>query len=161
MEASLPRYVFFKHFSLIRRVASVMPPWLNALVSPQLAGLTRLKRLLGGQVVEATSNLYSLLEAPHKIIYQELLSPEANVGGKVPNAQSLYEEAQTLVFNGTDTTANTLMLGIFNMLEKPTLISRLRKELIEAWPALEGAPPKFGELEKLPFLVRSLTLVQF
>lgn len=161
MEASLPASVVFKHFNLVRIAVSAMPPWLRAKTSPQLAGLTRLKQLLGAQVKEVTSNPYSMLEAPHKTIYSELLSPEANEGGKVPSGRSLYEEAQTLVFGGTDTTANTLMLGVFNMLEQPDLVTTLRKELLEVWPVLENAPPKFEELEKLPFLVSGLEMIRY
>lgn len=156
MEASLPASIVFKHFSMIRKVVFAMPPWLSALTIPKMAGLTRLQQLLGAQVKEVTSNPYSLLEAPHKIIYNELLSPQANGGGKVPNATSLYEEAQALTFGGADTNGNVLMLGVFNMLEQPPLMARLRKELLDVWPVFENAPPKFEELEKLPLLVSEL-----
>lgn len=153
MEVTLPAFVVFKHFSLIRKVVFAMPTWLSAKTSANMVGLTNLQRLLGAQVKEVTSNPYSLLEAPHKIIYQELLSPEANAGGKVPNATSLYEEAQALMFGGADTNGNVLMLGMFNMLEQPALMARLKKELSEVWPVLDKPPPKYEELEKLPYLV--------
>ena len=154
IEANLPASVLFKHFSLFRKAAFALPG-LTALISPQLAGLTRLKKLLVTQVWEVTANPYSVLEAPHKTIYNELLSPAATEGKKV-NTMSLYEEAQALVFGGTDTIANALLLGIFNLLEQPALVSKLRKELLEVWPVLEDAQPKVEELERLPFLVSML-----
>ncbi|KAG0650114.1 Cytochrome P450 monooxygenase yanH [Hyphodiscus hymeniophilus] len=150
MEASLPASILFKHFNLIRKVAFALPG-LSSWISPPMAGLTRLKKILVSQVREVTATPYSALEAPQKTIYNELLSPAAT-GGKKVNTMSLYEEAQALVFGGTDTTANTLMVGIFHMLEQPALVSRLRKELLEVWPVLEDVSPKFEELEKLPFL---------
>ena len=156
MEAILPAFVVLKHFSLIRKAVFAMPLWLSTKKSPKLIGLTDLQKLLRLQVKEVTSNPYSLLEAPHPIIYNELLNPVVNGGGKVPNAMSLYEEAQALILWGAVTNGNILILGIFNMLEQPALMARLRKELLGVWPVLENAPPKYEELEKLPFLVSDL-----
>lgn len=154
MEASLPAFVLFKHFSFIRRAVFGMPPWLSVVVSPQTAGLVRLQQLLGAQVTDVVKNPDSLKGAPHQIIYHELLNPEASKGAPLPSAGSLYEEAQALMFGGADTTGNTLMLGTFYVLESPGLVKRLKDELKRAWPVL-NKPPKFEDLEKLPFLVRS------
>ena len=154
MEASLPASVIFKHFGLVRKVAFALPG-LGALFSPPLAGLNRLKKLLVIQVREVTATPYSALEAPHKTIFNELLNPVVPESKKL-NTRSLYEEAQSLVFSGTDTVANTLMMGIFHLLEQPALVARLKEELLEVWPILENDAPKLEELEKLPFLVRWL-----
>ena len=153
MEASLPMFVIFQHFELIRKVFPAIPTWLRTWINPKMAGLTRLQHLLSAQAKEATSSPYSMLEAPHRIIYNELLSPDARDGREVPNVTSLTQEAQALVLNGTDTTANVLLLGVFYLLEQPALVGRLRKELLDIWPALRNTPPTFKELEKLPFLV--------
>lgn len=159
MERSLPVSVVFKHFPLIRKALYTFP-FLGALAGPRLAGLAPLQKLLRLQIKEVTSNPHSMLEAPHKTIYSELLRPEANVNGKAPTNKSLYDEARALVFGGTDTIANALMIGIFNMLEQPELVERLRQELLEVWPVPENAPPKFEELEKLPFLVSNTYIFQ-
>lgn len=45
------------------------------------------------------------------------------------------------------------MLGMFNIVEHPALMARLKKELIEVRPVLDNSPLKFEELEILPFLV--------
>jgi hypothetical protein len=153
MEASLPAFVIFRNFSIVRKAVFGMPPWLSAIVSPQTAGLIHLQQLLGVQVTEVVQDPESLQGAPHRIIYHELLSPEARKGAPLPSAGSLYEEAQALMFGGADTTGNTLMLGTFYLLESPGLVERLKEELLAAWPVLD-TPPKFEDLEKLPFLVR-------
>jgi hypothetical protein len=153
MEASLPAFVLFKHFSLIRRAVFGMPPWLSVIVSPQTAGLIDLQRVLGAQVNDVIKNPENLLGAPHRIIYHELLNREASKGAPLPSAGSLYEEAQALMFGGGDTTGNTLMLGTFHLLESPDLVARMKEELREAWPVLLNSPT-LEELEKLPFLVR-------
>jgi hypothetical protein len=160
MEASLPAFVLFKHFSLIRRAVFGMPPWLSVIVSPQTAGLINLQRVLGAQVTEVANNPGSLRDTPHRIIYHELLSPEASKGAPLPSVGSLYEEAQALMFGGGDTTGNTLMLGTFHLLESPDLIARMKKELRDAWPILDQ-PPRFEDLEKLPFLVCCSRYVRF
>ncbi|KAH8595382.1 putative P450 monooxygenase [Bisporella sp. PMI_857] len=151
MEASLPAFVLFKHFSIIRKAVFGMPPWLSIIVSPQTAGLIHLQRVLGAQVTDVVKNPDSLQGAPHRIIYHELLSPEAAKGAELPSAGSLYEEAQALMFGGADTIGNTLMLGAFYLLESPGLAARLKEELSRAWPVLD-TPPRFEDLEKLPFL---------
>lgn len=154
MEASLPAFVMFKHFSLIRKMVFGMPPWLSILTSPQTAGLIQLQQLLGAQVNEVVRNPEALKDSPHRIIYHELLSTKASKGEPLPSAGSLYEEAQALMFGGADTTGNALMLGTFHMLGSPGYVDRLKEELYSAWPVLDE-PPKLEDLEKLPFLVRS------
>ncbi|KFY93220.1 hypothetical protein V500_03833 [Pseudogymnoascus sp. VKM F-4518 (FW-2643)] len=154
MEASLPAFVMFKHFSLIRKAVFGMPPWLSILTSPQTAGLIQLQQLLGAQVNEVVKNPDTLKDSPHRIIYHELLSTKASKGEPLPSAGSLYEEAQALMFGGADTIGNTLMLGTFHLLGSPGYVDRLKEELHSAWPVLDE-PPKFEDLEKLPFLVRS------
>jgi Cytochrome P450 len=156
MEASLPAFVLFKHFSLIRKAVFNMPPWLSIRVSPQTAGLVQLQQILGRQVNEVVKNPESLKDAPHPIIYHKLLDKDANKSGVVPVAGSLYEEAQALMFGGADITGNTLMLGTFHLLENSSLLKRLKDELYSAWPNLENAP-RFENLEMLPFLVGILT----
>jgi hypothetical protein len=153
MEASLPAFVLFKHFGLIRKVVFNMPPWLSIRVSPQTAGLIKLQEILGLQVNEVIKHPESLQDTPHQIIYHQLLDKEANKGGSIPVAGSLYEEAQALMFGGADTTGNTLMLGTFHLLENPSLLKRMMEELRVNWPDLDKSV-RFEDLEKLPFLVR-------
>lgn len=153
MEASLPAFVLFKHFSLIRKAVFGMPPWLSIITSPQTAGLVQLQQLLGAQVAEVVKNPDSLQDLPHRIIYHELLSTKASKGEPLPSAGSLYEEAQALMFGGGDTTGNAIMLGTFHLLSLPGYVDRLKEELYSAWPVLDE-PPRFEVLEKLAFLVR-------
>lgn len=152
LEASLPASVAFKHFTLIRKAVFRMPKWLSIKISPPMAGLIHLQEILGAQVNEVVKNPGSLSNAPHRIIYHELLNPKTSQNVPPPSAGSLYEEAQALMFGGVDTVGNTLMLGTFHLLDTSSLADRLQKELHEAWPSLDN-PPKYEDLEKLPFLV--------
>lgn len=152
MEASNPAFIIFKHFSLIRNAVFNMPPWLSVRVSPQTSGLIDLQQMLIHQVNDVVDNPKNLEEVPHKVIYHQLLDKEAYKSGKIPSRGHLYEEAQTLVFAGTDTTGNTLMVGTFYMLENESLVKRLKNELREHWPNLDKTP-RYEDLQKLPFLV--------
>lgn len=158
MQAALPASLIFKHFSLVRKSVFSMPPWLSVRVSPQTAGLINVQQILRRQVNEVVKHPESLQDTPHPTIYHQLLNREANKSGVIPEAASLYEEAQALMFGGTDTTGNALMLGTFHMLENQSLLKRLKKELRMNWPDLDKTP-RFEDLQKLPFLVRSFTTV--
>lgn len=59
------------------------------------------------------------------------------------------------MFGGADTTGMTLMHGCFYILQEKSrgIYERLKTELVEAWPSLDGAAPTWEELEKLPYLV--------
>ena len=101
---------------------------------------------------EVSKNPSLLEDAPHPIIYHRLLDPSAHKDCKVPSPDSLYEEAQALMFGGTDIVANSLMTGAFHILENPDILQKLKEELLVAWPEIEQVP-KYEELEKLPYLV--------
>ena len=150
-EAVRPGALAFRHFLPLRQLLVSLPPWLSTRVSPMAAGLTRLQQMLSAQVHDAVTNPKTLEDAPHPIIYHELLKPRKD-GMSAPSPVSLYEEALNLVLAGTNTTANVLMLGTFYLLEDHLLIQRLKEELGRAWPNVDS-PPRLEVLEQLPFLV--------
>ena len=107
------------------------------------------------QVNDVVENPKSLEDAPHKVIYHQLLNKEAYKSGKIPERGSLNEEAQTMIFAGTDTVGNTLMVGTFYMLENESLVKRLKEELRVHWPDIDKTP-RYEDLQKLPFLVSTV-----
>ena len=92
-----------------------------------------------------------MYHAPHRIIYRELLDPEANKGRPVPTALQLQHEAEVLFSAGSHTIGTVLMTGVYYLLRSLEAKQRLVDELRVAWPALD-LPPDYEELEKLPFL---------
>ena len=155
MEAAAPAFITFKHLPWLRRFIFSLPPDIAIKVAPETAGLTRLQVMLRKQVDEVTANPEILKDAPHKIIYHRLLDPEAYKGQPVPSRQSLYEEAQALMFGGGDTVGNTLMIGFNYLLTQPDLYAKLRAEVKSVWPDLK-APPGFTTFEALPLLTATL-----
>jgi cytochrome P450 len=107
------------------------------------------------QVKRILQNPELLDDAPHRVIYNELLDPETNKGFPPLTASQLRDEAQTLFGAGAHTTGTTLMTGTFHLLRNPEAKQRLVDELHTAWPVLDQAP-SYEQLEKLPFLVSAL-----
>lgn len=151
MDKSLPTFHLLKQFPLIRKAVFSLPPWLAIKVSPTTAGLTHLQKILSGQVKDVTANSDILEEAPYPTIYHRLLDPAAQKGNPVPNATSLYEEAQSMMFAGGVTVGDTLMIGHFHILDQPLLYQRLRAEVCAVWPNIDS-PPNLEVLEALPTL---------
>lgn len=70
--------------------------------------------------------------------------------------ERLWKEAQVIVIAGTETTAWTLSVITYYLLENPATMQRLRKVLEEAIPDL-AVHVGIRELEQIPFLVRRMT----
>ncbi|KAL4734950.1 cytochrome P450 [Aspergillus similis] len=155
MDASMTVFPAFKHFNFYKEMIMNCPPKLSKILSPATAGLVDLQTLLKAQIEDLTSDPSQLEKLPHKTtIYHELLRPEAYRTNTQPSKGSLYEESQALMFGGADTTGMTLMHGCFYILQEKSrgVYERLKTELVEAWPSLDGAAPTWEELEKLPYL---------
>lgn len=63
----------------------------------------------------------------------------------------IQQEAAGLVGAGIETSKSTLALASFHILDNPEVLSRLRKELIDAIPNVRNPPP-LSTIEKLPYL---------
>jgi hypothetical protein len=96
-------------------------------------------------------------EVPHRVIYSELLNPEAIKGLPSPTALQLSHEGQVLFAAGSHTVGTTLMAGFYYLLRDPEAKQRLVDEVRTAWPVLDQAP-HYEVLERLPFLA-SLSVV--
>jgi cytochrome P450 len=57
------------------------------------------------------------------------------------------------MFGGADTTGATLMHGSFYILRSPEVYRKMKEELFSIWSEIEK-PPRWEELERLPYLVR-------
>ncbi len=97
-------------------------------------------------------NPKSLDDAPHRVIYNELLNPEAYKGHSPPTVSQLCDDARALFAAGSHTTGTTLVTGVYHLLRKPEIKQRLIDEVRTIWPVLDQ-PPSHEQLEKLPFLV--------
>jgi cytochrome P450 len=90
--------------------------------------------------------------APHRVIYNELLNPEAYKGLSRPTASRLFDDALALFAAGSHTIGTTLMNGAYHIMHNPEIKQRLVDEVRTVWAILDH-PPSHEQLEKLPFLV--------
>ncbi|KAL3584919.1 hypothetical protein FPOAC2_14700 [Fusarium poae] len=133
----------FQHFTFLKTAAGViaklfpkMAP--DAVISLQTIGMERLlasRKATGLDPPGLFVNMQGLLDSK-----KQKLSDE-----------ELIAESSTLFFAGTDTTASTVAIGLWHLLHKPELYSRLRAELKTVMPE-KGSQPTLKQLESLPFL---------
>jgi cytochrome P450 len=88
-------------------------------------------------------------------IFHELLCSDLPAEEK--SFDRLCTEGITIVSAGAETTAATLGVITFFVLNNPEILKKLKKELEVAMPDLEK-PVKWRELEQLPYLVCSRSL---
>jgi len=152
MDASGPVFSRFKHAPWYKNMILGCPPQLSLILAPETAGLINLQQALKQQISEITSDPEGLKKLPHNKTVYHLLDRDNYRDKSVPDAGSLYEESQALMFGGADTIGTTLMHGTFCILRSPEVYERLKAELKQAWPDFEKAPA-LAELEQLPYLV--------
>ena len=90
------------------------------------------------------------LKNEHKNIFEELI--DSRLPPEEKTIDRLNEEGFALILAGGDTSSQTLSLISYRLLNNPEILERLKAELSKAIPD-PNTPPKWAELEKLPFLV--------
>lgn len=84
-----------------------------------------------------------------KTIFHQILN--SDLDPRERTSTRLIEEARTLIGAGTVTTAHTLTVASFHLLDNPEVLQKLLTELKSAFPD-PSMPPSLPELERLPYL---------
>ncbi|KAI0277336.1 cytochrome P450 [Russula aff. rugulosa BPL654] len=151
IDISIPSITLSKFSAVIIWIIRNFPPSILVRLDPSMKGLVLLRRALEAQVNSVLQNPKLLDDAPHRVIYSELLDSEANKGRPPPTASQLSHEARVLFTAGSHTVGTTLMTGVYHILRNPEVQERLVDEVRTAWPVLDQAP-SYEVLEKLPYL---------
>lgn len=85
-------------------------------------------------------------------VFDTTFKPSPDKGQFTPSSEELAADAFTFVLAGTQTVSFTIQLGIFELLEHPDMMTRLKQELGEAIPDVRTML-NWTSLEKLPYLV--------
>jgi cytochrome P450 len=85
-----------------------------------------------------------------KTIFHTLLESDLPPEEKLQSR--IWQEGQVVIGAGADTTANTLTVTHFHILDNPEVLEKLRAELEVAMPD-QFAPAKLAVVERLPYLV--------
>jgi|SRR5271156_5627715 len=77
-----------------------------------------------------------------KMIFHLLLDSKAKKEPQYTkiSQKSFFEEYQSLIFGGGDSTANAMMMAFFHVTRQPDILERLKTELKEAWLKLNAEP---------------------
>ncbi|KAK0466636.1 cytochrome P450 [Armillaria novae-zelandiae] len=149
LERAMPMMTTIRHFPILQLLYR-LPESLTRYLNADTVGFVELRNALSTQIEGILENPSSL-DGMHETIYHSMLSPEKFKSGEIPSKKSLSDEAQNLLFAGTDTTGNTMTIGFFHIMQNPDIYSKLMSELLEVWPSKESSV-SFEVLEKLPYL---------
>ncbi|KAI1171810.1 benzoate 4-monooxygenase cytochrome P450 [Nemania sp. FL0916] len=95
------------------------------------------------------TNEKDVLTANKKTIFQDIF--DSNLPDSEKALPRLNAECAVILGAGTETTARTLSVTIFYLLENPSTLTRLREELAVVLPTIESQV-SLSELEALPYL---------
>ena len=85
----------------------------------------------------------------HDTVFKALL--ELGLPAAEVSPTRLEHEAISVVGAGIETTMRVLSVASFHILANPTILQRLRQELVDAFPN-PHSPPSVEELNRLPYL---------
>lgn len=138
------------HFGFLLSIINNLPDWLAMRVFPPFIPVIQFRWEMERQIADVLANRkQGTKETGRKTVFSEM------VGSDLPphelRPKRLLQEAQSLIGAGFETTAWSLTIGTFHILDNPSVLSRLKAELKEAMPDPQHILP-LGELEKLPYL---------
>ncbi|MCJ1247251.1 hypothetical protein MMC30_004465 [Trapelia coarctata] len=140
-----------KQFGWVESVVGSMPVPLLQIVSPGMLASNNLKK----KTSEGIEQVKEELERGHKpngqtTIFLDILTNDG-LRPQEKETNYLVDEAVTVVAAGTVTTAHTLSVITFHLLNNPEMLRKLQSELHTVMPDGQGQA-KWQQLEQLPYL---------
>jgi cytochrome P450 len=141
-----------RHFPVVLAVSKNMPRWLLKKLNSRIAILLEIQDMVRNQSLESLRNSKKENNtAEAKSIFDALNDPTL-LAPEERTIDRLQDEGQILLGAGSETTAKTLTVIAFHLLQSPDLLEKLREELRTAMPK-PTSTASWNELELLPFLV--------
>jgi cytochrome P450 len=144
---------FARQFPWVAKaVIMVLPPKLVTKLSPAAALVPRNRALFKDMIQTAIDEEKSgqVEKSASRSIFQDILQSNLPPSDKTP--ARLSAEAGLLVMAGTETTARSLAVIMFYLLDTPHVLERLRKELAPHMPRPDSRV-SLAELEGIPYFV--------
>lgn len=142
---------FGRHFAWLSKIILVtLPMSIVEKISPAAALIPRNRAFFRGLIQDAIAAEVSTEKASHRTIFQDIVQSNLPPSEKAP--ARLSAEASLLQIAGTETTARTLAVLIFHLIDSPAVLDRLRVELKPYSPEC-GSNMHLAELEALPYFV--------
>lgn len=142
---------FIRQFPWVFSVMKSVPLKIMSQLAPEASLLLRWQKMVRQQVDTIIGNNRSGSKA-HGTIFQALL--DSDLPPEEKSADRLQDEAQTLVGAGSETTAKTLTIVTFYLLQNKQMLEKLRQELSTVDLKSAHSPQDvLSEVERLPYMV--------
>lgn len=144
---------FIRQFPWAFAVMKSVPLKIMSQLAPEASLLLRWQKMVRQQVDTIIGNNNSGSKA-HGTIFQALL--DSDLPPEEKSADRLQDEAQTLVGAGSETTAKTLTIVTFYLVQNKPMLEKLRQELSTVDLKSHSAQDVLSEVERLPYMVSKL-----
>lgn len=141
---------FLRQFPWAFPIMKAVPLSALRVMNPQAGLLVEWQHMVRRQIDEIIQANQAGKKA-EGTIFQELL--DSDLPEEEKSADRLQDEGQTLVGAGSETTAKSLSIITFYLLQDKKKLQKLRDELRTVMPTL-STKPSWAALEQLPYLVR-------
>ncbi|KAG7095945.1 hypothetical protein E1B28_006629 [Marasmius oreades] len=125
-----------------------LPEWISRRIAPVTIPLLEERQYIAKKIDELAMKGCDLEDKNKKAVFDMFVRDSSDSG--LPRWK-LIDEGAAFHIAATDTTANACMIGTFHLLTNPDVLSKLRKELDEAWKDVKQ-DMKYEQLEELPYL---------
>ncbi|KAE8444705.1 hypothetical protein EG329_014363 [Mollisiaceae sp. DMI_Dod_QoI] len=135
---------------IVQLQVNILPKWFVTWLDPQSDTILTWQNDIERQIDSVMSGTNQKnQDVSHATIFHEILQSHRPAQEK--SKQRLFDEAQTIVSAGVETTAWTMSVTMFYLLNNKEIMDKLTKELEEAWTD-PSTPLDLATLEALPYL---------
>ncbi|KAK5142179.1 hypothetical protein LTR04_002316, partial [Oleoguttula sp. CCFEE 6159] len=162
--ATIEAGIMNRHLPWVADILMSLPDSVAAAVSAPVAFFLQIQRVknIFRQGLDVRKQVETVLarkrdlssEKMHKTIFEELR--DSNLPPQEKTIERLMDEGFILIGAGGETTAQTLAVLTYHLLNNPPILKKLRAELIEAMPEPD-TPVSWQKLEQLPYLRAIMT----
>jgi cytochrome P450 len=149
VHAMIEASIMNRHLPWVADILMNLPDYVAAAISPPVAFFLEIQKKIKSEVEATLSASSRESKNGHKTIFQELRDSDLPPAEKT--VQRLMDEGLILIGAGGETTAQTLSVLTFHLLQNPDFLRRLTEELHQAIPDPQNIPP-WQKLEQLPLL---------
>ncbi|RAL16880.1 cytochrome P450 [Aspergillus homomorphus CBS 101889] len=136
-------------FPFIQNLINALPlPVLRKLSAPAYA-LARQKKDIYECGAAALKSSLATQKSGNPTIFEAIAGPKMPEHLRTP--ERLMNEGFTLTVGGTETTARSLAIAMYHLIDRPEVLNKLREELKQVVPTPDSRPT-WNELEKLPYM---------
>jgi hypothetical protein len=156
-EESLNIIPLLRNFPLVRKIFHSISPSLLLSLMPVLAKIAPSFYFVRALILDQQDQAFHSAsesdekQEQHPTILHRILYPTVYKNRKPRHTAKLYDDTYTLALAGVTGVSDTLVVGLFHLLEQPQLLARLKAEILCAWPDIDS-PPSVQTLETLPLL---------